>query len=108
MKKSEINEIIRSSFMSFICEKLEEKGETVLQVKNNTFSIPWVFEEEEGYLNLTFSIPKGERNGSSYDGFEEAENFNFEKAKKAETTRDCRQGCTGCGMMKICRKEASV
>ena len=32
----------------------------------------------------------------------------LEKAKKAETTRDCRQGCTGCGMMKICRKEASV
>ena len=84
MKKSEINEIIRSNFMSFVSEKLEEKGETVLQVKNNTISIPWVFEEEEGYINLTFSIPKGERNGSIYDGFEEAENFKFEKAKKAE------------------------
>ena len=27
------------------------------------------------------------------------------KAQREETTRDCRQGCTGCGMMNICKKE---
>ena len=88
MKKAEINEKIRHEFMQFVSEKLEEKGEQVLQVKSNAISIPWVFEGEEGYINLTFSIPKGERNGKSYDGFFEAENFEFEKAKKEEKRKE--------------------
>lgn len=29
----------------------------------------------------------------------------LERAKQAQTTRDCRKGCTGCGMMSLCRKE---
>ncbi len=29
----------------------------------------------------------------------------LKKAMNEETTRDCRQGCTGCGMMSICKKE---
>ncbi len=29
----------------------------------------------------------------------------LEKAMKEETTRDCRQGCTGCGMMSLCKRE---
>ena len=31
----------------------------------------------------------------------------LERAKQAQTTRDCRGGCTGCGMMRLCRKEAA-
>lgn len=30
----------------------------------------------------------------------------LEKAQREETTHDCRQGCTGCGLMHICTKEA--
>ncbi len=29
----------------------------------------------------------------------------LKKAMNEETTRDCRQGCTGCGMMALCNKE---
>ncbi len=29
----------------------------------------------------------------------------LKKAMNEETTRDCRQGCTGCGMMALCKKE---
>lgn len=29
----------------------------------------------------------------------------LKKAQNAEVTRDCRQGCTGCGMMSVCKKE---
>jgi hypothetical protein len=30
----------------------------------------------------------------------------LEKAKNEQVTADCRKGCTGCGMMAYCKKEA--
>ena len=39
---------------------------------------------DEGYLNLTFSIPKGTREGDLYDGYEEAENYRLESEAKAK------------------------
>ena len=32
----------------------------------------------------------------------------LKKAQNAEVTRDCRQGCTGCGMMSVCKKEVRL
>ena len=65
--------------------------EEVLQVKSGTYSIPWAEGEEEGYINITFSIPKGERGGDGYDGHSEAENYLIEceqkKRKKADLFR---------------------
>ena len=58
---SKIETEIREEFMSAVRELFEGKGEDVLQVKSGTISIPWVRGDDEGYLNIAFIIPKGER-----------------------------------------------
>lgn len=93
---SKVETEIREEFMSAVRELFESKGEDVLQVKSGTISIPWVRGEDEGYLNIAFSIPKGERDKENkcyipYDGYEEAQNYAQEtkakRAKKAETAK---------------------
>lgn len=93
---SKIETEIREEFMSAVRELFEGKGEDVLQVKSGTISIPWARGDDEGYLNIAFSIPKGERDKENkcyipYDGYEEAQNYAQEteakRAKKAETAK---------------------
>lgn len=93
---SKIETEIREEFMAAVRELFEGKGEDVLQVKSGTISIPWARGENEGYLNIAFSIPKGERDKENkcyipYDGYEEAQNYAQEteakRAKKAETAK---------------------
>lgn len=83
MAKVKAGDIIKAHFMSAYREVMEERGEEVLLVKSGTLSIPWAFEGEEGYINITFSIPKGARDGEGYSGHEEAENFALEQSAKA-------------------------
>ena len=79
------SEVVKMDFMRRVKEFLENDGETVLQVQSGTFSIPWALDGDEGYLNLTFSIPKGSReDGIPYDGYEEAENYRLESEAKAK------------------------
>lgn len=80
---SKVTDSVKVAFMEQVKEFLEANGEEVLLVKSGTFSIPFVSGEEEGYVNITFSIPKGERGGNGYDGHSEAENYAFEVAEKA-------------------------
>lgn len=93
---SKVETEIREEFMSAVRELFEGKGEDVLQVKSGTISIPWARGDDEGYLNIAFSIPKGERDKENkcyipYDGYEEAQNYAQEteakRAKKAETAK---------------------
>lgn len=93
---SKIETEIREEFMSAVRELFEGKGEDVLQVKSGTISIPWSRGEDEGYINIAFSVPKGERDKENkcyipYDGYEEAQNYAQEteakRAKKTETAK---------------------
>ena len=79
------SEVVKMDFMRKVKEFLENEGETVLQVQSGTFSIPWALAGDEGYLNLTFSIPKGSReDGIPYDGYDEAANSRLVTAEKAQ------------------------
>lgn len=88
---AKIDETIKAKFMAVVRDVLESNGEEVLQVKSGTLSIPWAEGEEEGYCNITFSIPKGERGGEGYDGHTEAKNYlldcEIKANKKIETER---------------------
>lgn len=84
MAKVKNGELVKANFMAQVKAFLEEKGEEVLLVKSGTFSIPWAHEEDEGYINLTFSIPKGARDGEGYSGHDEAQNFELEQKNKLE------------------------
>ena len=84
MAKVKNSELVKADFMALIKTFLEENCEEVLLVKSGTFSIPWARGEDEGYINLTFSIPKGARDGEGYSGYEEAQNFELEQKTKLE------------------------
>ena len=84
MAKVKNSELVKANFMAQIKAFLEEKGEEVLLVKSGTFYIPWAHGEDEGYINLTFSIPKGARDGEGYSGYDEAQNFELEQKNKLE------------------------
>ena len=55
------SEVVKMDFMQKVKNFLESEGETVLQIKSGTYSIPWALDGDEGYLNLTCSVPKGTR-----------------------------------------------
>lgn len=78
------SEVMKMDFMQKVKIFLENEGETVLQIKSGTYSIPWALDGDEGYLNLTFSVPKGTREGDPFDGYEEAENYRLESETKAK------------------------
>lgn len=89
---AKINEVVKAEFMEMFSTILQEKGEEVLQTKSGTFAIPWEREGEEGYITITFAIPRGSReDGEPYDGYAEAETYKLKQeekaAKKAETAR---------------------
>lgn len=93
---TKIENLIRAEFMENVREFFKERDEVVLQVKSGTLCIPWARDEEEGYINISFVIPKGERDKENktyipYDGYSEAENYKMEteakRAKKAETAK---------------------
>ncbi len=77
-----VKDEIKNEFMETVKTILEQRGDEVLLVKSGTYSIPWVLGEDEGYINITFSIPTGARGGEGYDGYSEAENYAFECAEK--------------------------
>lgn len=78
------SELVKMDFMQKVKNFLESEGESVLQIKSGTYSIPWALDGDEGYLNLTFSVPKGTREGDLFDGYEEAENYRLESEAKAK------------------------
>ena len=93
---TKIENLIREEFMENVREFFKERGEEVLQVKSGTLCIPWARDDDEGYINISFVIPKGERDKENktyipYDGYEEAQNYAQEteakRAKKAETAK---------------------
>lgn len=84
-------EQIRQSIMAYVTEQLGARGEQVVQVGATKVAFPFVYGDgEEAFMELSFAIPKGPRDGSGYDGFEMARDYQFrleQKAVKAEKAK---------------------
>lgn len=78
----------RKKLMETVRGFFTEKEYEVLDTSSNELCIPVVSENgEEGYIVLTFKIPKGSRDGEAYDGYAERDNYHFkleENARKAK------------------------
>lgn len=79
---------VRNEIMENLKTLYVEKGYDVLQTGSQEFCLPVVGDDmEEGYLVITFKVPKGARDGDPYDGYAMAEEYRMkceEKARKAE------------------------
>lgn len=86
--RKELDNAIRTRFMGIVRKALEDAGEVVLVTKSNTFAIPTLdADQNEKYLELTFKVPTGSRDGTAYDGEQEALDYAKAEAEKAEKAR---------------------
>ena len=61
----------------------------VLRTGSQELCLPIVNEEgDEGYLVVTFKLPKGSRDGDPYDGYAMAEEFQLKQKAKAEKAKE--------------------
>lgn len=78
----------RKKLMEAVRGFFTEKEYEVLDTGSNELCIPVVSENgEEGYVVLTFKVPKGSRDGEAYNGYDERDNYHFkleENARKAK------------------------
>ena len=57
----------------------------VLRTGSNEICLPILNNDnEEGYMTITFKIPKGSRDGEAYDGYAMAEEYKMKCTAKAE------------------------
>lgn len=60
----------------------------VLTTGSQELCLPIVGDDsEEGYLVITFKVPKGSRDGTVYDGYSMAEDYKLKCAEKAEKAK---------------------
>lgn len=79
---------VRNSIMKAISDLLNEKEYDVLVTGSQELCIPIVGDEgDEGYLVMTFKVPKGSRDGEAYDGYSMAEDYKMKLEAKAEKDR---------------------
>lgn len=82
---------IREEIISEVSAKLSNLDYEVLVTGSQEICVPIVGDEmEEGFLKITFAVPKGSRDGDPYDGYEMAQDYALklaEKKAKAEETK---------------------
>ena len=80
---------IRTQFMGAVRSRFEASKYDVLATGSQEFCIPVVNESgEEGYIVITFKIPKGSRDGEPYDGYEVAKDYAFHLEEKARKDKE--------------------
>ena len=80
---------IRNEIMNSISTVLTEMDYEVLTTGTQELCVPIVgTDNDEGYLVLTFKVPKGSRDGDPYDGYAMAEEFRLKQIAKAEKAKE--------------------
>ncbi len=82
---------VREEIMEKVKELMTECEYEVLRTGSQELCFPIVGkDDEEGYLVMTFKVPKGSRDGEPYDGYSMAEDYKMhleEKSRKAEEAK---------------------
>lgn len=83
---------VRNTLMNDVRVLFEGLQYDVLRTGSQELCVPVVGKDnEEGYLVVTFKIPKGSREGEPYDGYSMAEDYRIKceaKAEKAKKTAE--------------------
>lgn len=77
----------RNFYLAAIAQALTAQGEQVLDIASNAICFPCVIEDgDEAFIKVVVSIPKGTKD-EPFDGFAQAEDWEFRKAEKAEKAK---------------------
>lgn len=81
------NDEIRNKYMTKFRNAFSD--EEILQTNSNELCLPWVDDEgKEGYITITFRIPKGSRDGEAYDGYAIAQDYAFKVSEKERLAKE--------------------
>ena len=79
---------VRADMMKEVADLFGGMDFEVLRTGSQELCIPIVGEDsEEGYLVITFKVPKGSRDGDLYDGYAMAEDYRMKQEAKAEKAK---------------------
>ena len=87
-------EAIRTNYINVFSEILSTQFDyDVLRTGSNEICVPITNKEgDEGYLVITFKIPKGSRDGEEYDGYAMAQDYKMKvEAKRAKAEESARK-----------------
>lgn len=87
MATKKIGDKTRNEIMEICRNAIIAAGYDVLKVASGSFGIPAVEDGEETSIKLVFQVPKGARDGSGYDVFEEAKDYTFKCEQKEEKAK---------------------
>lgn len=80
---------VRNQFMGAVRAMFEASKYDVLQTGSQELCIPIVNDEkDEGYMVITFKIPKGSRDGEPYDGYEMQEEYTRKCAEREAKAKE--------------------
>lgn len=80
---------VRESVMEKVGELFGKMEYDVLRTGSQELCIPIIGEDnEEGYLVVTFKVPKGSRDGDVYDGYVMAEDYKMRCEAKVENKKE--------------------
>ena len=87
-KEKILRDTARDKYFVLIKDALEKMGEDVLEVATNKIAFPIVDSEgNELSIMVTVSVPTGQRNGSGYDCYAEAEAYKVEKLEREQKAK---------------------
>lgn len=83
------NDTFRTNIMNEFRDMLvENMGEDCLTIGSNKYAIPFVDEDgNEKWLTVTFTVPKGTRDGDEFDGYSMQEEYEMKCKEKAERAK---------------------
>lgn len=87
MAQEKLGDSTRTHLMNLLTDAARGAGYEVLITGSNSLGIPSVENGEEAAVKIVFQIPKGARDGSGYDVYEDAEEYKFKQAQKAEKAK---------------------
>lgn len=109
LTKSQLTSKKREDVLAMFMEFLADRGEDVMREGGNSLMFPSTDDEDnELFVKVTVSIPRGDRSGEAYDGYAAAEDYkihleevaankaqrekeNAAKAAKAKARREAAQ-----------------
>lgn len=66
----------------------EGKKEDIFQTKTNKLAFPFVNElGNDAFIEITVAVPRGSRDGTPYDGYEQKEDFEAAQVRKIEEAK---------------------
>ena len=80
MTPTALDNLLRKDYKLVLQALLMKIGEEILDIASNAIAFPVIDKAgNEKFIKITISVPKGDRDGTPYDGYAEAADYQFKQ-----------------------------